>query len=363
MFSKLSNPTAKLPLAAVLSVAPEAEADESGRLCLMALPGEIILLILEVLVVMAPIDLLGRVPGVCKRLRALCSRVQGTLDAGKARDLWLMYASPPYWRRGAMSAVDRLFGQLRGLDVFGEHPLLDACDFGLASVVARMVEAGADVNELQWWCSRKVRALDVACRAAAMAQCEVEKAGARRVIRLLLDAGADMKGCPLHAAIGRNCLVDVVAELLAGGCNPNKMCDGQFPLAKAMSLGSLDVAECLLRAGARTDHPAIVQSVANAASAGNEAMVALFVRYGGDLNLACLGYTKSLTPLEFVGGGATAERAAALLVKYGAQRPCDGGAKRSATTEVSGRESAAEEGGAAPFSKCADNCTKRRRRR
>lgn len=366
------------------------------RLLLLQLPPEVLLLILEVLVVMAPIDLLGRVPGVCKRLRALCSRVQGTLDAGNSRDLWIMYASPPYWRRGAMSAVDRLFGQLRGLEVFGEHPLLDACDFGLASVVARMVEAGTDVNELQWWCGRKVRALDVACRAAAMAECEVKKAGALHVIRLLLDAGANMKGCPLHFAIGRNGLVDVVAELLAGGCNPNKMCGGEFPLAKAVSWDLYEIAECLLRAGARTDHPAIVQSVAVAAELGNEPMLALLARYKADLNLACLGRERKLTLLEFVRGRANEERSAALLVKYGARRPC--GAKRSATTEFGGQESRAEEASGvgekrsatteapsqqfsvrgapnkesatdegeaavADFPKCADNCSKRRRRR
>jgi hypothetical protein len=184
----------------------------------------------------------------------------------------------------------------------------------------------------------------------------------------------------------------------------------------------LDVAELLLQGGARTDDPSIVQSVAIAAEGGNEAMVALLVKYGLDLNLACFGYRTKMHVLEFVQGFANKERTSALLVKYGAQWPCDGGAKRSATEafdddsseeksakhseadaeesskdesakhsedesaeEASGgggkrsrteaalqqdsvisatkKGSAAEEGGASPFSKCADNCTKRRRRR
>ena len=47
---------------------------------LLDLPTKVLLLILESLLAVGPITLLGSVPGVCRRLRALCAGVHGEFD-------------------------------------------------------------------------------------------------------------------------------------------------------------------------------------------------------------------------------------------------------------------------------------------
>ena len=44
---------------------------------LLDLPTEVLLIILELLIALDPITLLAVVPGVCRRLRALCDGVRG----------------------------------------------------------------------------------------------------------------------------------------------------------------------------------------------------------------------------------------------------------------------------------------------
>ena len=75
------------------------------------LPNEILLIILERLLREDPVTLLGSMPGVCRRLRLLCSGVRGDVQlAGVAG-----------WRRthaeGALATIARLFHGTTGLEM------------------------------------------------------------------------------------------------------------------------------------------------------------------------------------------------------------------------------------------------------
>ena len=112
---------------------------------LLDLPPELLLIILKILVTIDPITLLGSVPGVCKRLRALCSGVHGTFDMG---------ASLESVSTKAMTAKVRLFPWTTGLWTFSRFPLLDSCKAGLLEVTGALLKEDASkvdkANDLDW---------------------------------------------------------------------------------------------------------------------------------------------------------------------------------------------------------------------
>jgi len=156
---------------------------------LLGLPPEILLIILEILLSIDPITLLGSVPAVCKRLRALCPGVRGEFDLEEDRVRFYKRVSSldPCPRPeessiiiGALKAALR-FPRTRGLwsfsefalhyaceaentkavvcllkedrskvnypDDVGNTPLICACKKGNLEIVRMLVENGADVNQ------------------------------------------------------------------------------------------------------------------------------------------------------------------------------------------------------------------------
>lgn len=99
-------------------------------------PPEVVLMILEKLLKIDPVTLLGIVPAVCKRWRALCSRVRGTFDL--RRDWYrldLRRASDGYFPKhlkatGALKAALDHFPLTSGLETFNQDPLHLACTVG-----------------------------------------------------------------------------------------------------------------------------------------------------------------------------------------------------------------------------------------
>ena len=150
-------------------------------LTLSQLPNEMWLLILEWLLRVDPVTLLGSVPGVCRRMRALCFRVQGKFNLlGSVPLLWnirflvLTYGgkNPP------LETAMRLFPYTTGLGTFGRFVLNAACQKGSLGVVRRLLlKEEADVNKT-----------DLLNHTPLYAACQKGHLG---VVRLLLEHGAD----------------------------------------------------------------------------------------------------------------------------------------------------------------------------
>ena len=169
---------------------------------LLELPPEIILLILKILVTIDQITLLGSVPGVCKRLRALCSGVHGSFDMGASLESVSTSTK-------AMNAKVRLFPWTTGLWTFSRFPLIDSCKAGLLEVTGALLKEDASkvdkANDLDW------TPLFYAC-----------SMGHLEVVRLLVEKGTDMDkamddGCtPLDIARYMR-RTEIVAFLLQAG--------------------------------------------------------------------------------------------------------------------------------------------------
>ena len=99
-------------------------------------PPEVVLMILEKLLEIDPVTLLGIVPAVCKRWRALCSRVQGTFDLqGEWHRLDLRKSNDGYYPEhlkatGALKSALTHFPLTSGLETFNQDPLHLACTVG-----------------------------------------------------------------------------------------------------------------------------------------------------------------------------------------------------------------------------------------
>ena len=123
---------------------------------LLELPTEMLLAVLEWLVTLDPIVLLGSVPGVCRRMRAVCDGVRGEFD------LW------GEWGRldkrneyghgewgglaGALMSASLNLPRTRGLWTFSKLPLHDACEAGLVAAAGRLVEEdGSRLDEENVW--------------------------------------------------------------------------------------------------------------------------------------------------------------------------------------------------------------------
>ncbi len=148
---------------------------------LLELPTEMLLKILEWLLKLDPIVLLGSVPGVCRRMRALCSRVHGELDVMAAvPEQWkIRFLCLTYGRENPLlETAMRLFPYITGLETFSRFALHDAAGNGRLEVVSRLLlEKGADVNKA-----------DLLRHTPLYAACKEDHQG---VARLLLEHGAD----------------------------------------------------------------------------------------------------------------------------------------------------------------------------
>tara|TARA_R110001632_G_scaffold52018_6_gene129289 strand:- start:433 stop:1065 length:633 start_codon:yes stop_codon:yes gene_type:complete len=128
-----------------------------GDINLTDLPPEILLIILEILLTIDPITLLGSVPGVCRRMRALCSGVLGEFDMSPEWGLgeWGRMDQRNEWGRGewsrlkgALASASIHFPRIRGLWTFSKWPLHDAREAGLTVATERLlVEKGGDLNK------------------------------------------------------------------------------------------------------------------------------------------------------------------------------------------------------------------------
>ena len=95
---------------------------------LLELPTEMLLAVLEWLLRVDPVVLLGAVPGVCRRIRALCEGVRGEFDL---RGEWeRLDGRNSRGAKGALAAAARLFPRTRGLWTFSKLPLHGACRAG-----------------------------------------------------------------------------------------------------------------------------------------------------------------------------------------------------------------------------------------
>ena len=223
---------------------------------LLELSPELLLIILEILLSIDPITLLGSVPAVCKRLRALCPGVHGTFDL---RNKWKFHNDDlDKWDglQGALASVGRLFPRTRGLWTFSEFPLHDACSAGLlATTDALLKEDESKVNfeacQMKFvsdeWTSRYVTALYLAC----------EK-GHPEIVRLLVKKGADMDktGCGMYTPLYMACQkghLEIVQVLLEMGADINKSNGGWTSLDIACVRGHLNVVRFLVEKGADTE--------------------------------------------------------------------------------------------------------------
>ena len=223
---------------------------EGRRIDLLDLPPEILLLILEKLLLVDPITLLGSVPGVCKRLRALCKGVRGRFDLTGWEDRgWLERPSSPLRKAmvgGVLASAARLFPWTTGLWTFGGEPLHFACETGLAAAASRLLdEAAVKVNEA---IITGATPLIKACQ-----NCHLD------VVRLLVEKGAEVDkatnsgATPLLMACAY-CHLDIVRLLLEKGADVNKATnDGCTPLLIACCHGDLNVARLLIDKGAEVD--------------------------------------------------------------------------------------------------------------
>ena len=219
----------------------------------MDFPPEILLIILEALLAIDPVTLLGSVPGVCKRLRVLCSGVHGTFDL---RSKWKFLGDDlDDWDglSGALASAALRFPRTTGLWTFSKFPLHDACDAGLVAAAGRLLEEdGSKANfqacQMEFvrdeWTRRDVTALYIACQK-----------GHLELVRLLVEkgAGVDIEGCnmftPLYMACQKGHL-EIVQVLLEMGADINKSNGGWTSLIIACVRGHLDVVRLLLEKGA-----------------------------------------------------------------------------------------------------------------
>ncbi len=214
---------------------------------LLELPTEVLLLILESLLAVGPITLLGSVPGVCRRLRAVCARVHGEFDL---RGEWARLDERDEfgqgeWAglKGALASAGRLFPRTKGLWTFSKRPLHDACEAGLVVVAARLlVVVAADMDNAMDY---EDTALHVACLD-----------GHLDVARLLAEKGADVDKAmndgvtPLHIAceFGH---ADIARLLVENGADLSKADDeGRTAVAIAWRWGHTEIVALLEEAGA-----------------------------------------------------------------------------------------------------------------
>jgi ankyrin repeat protein len=221
-------------------------------------------------------------------------------------------------------------------------PLHHAAARGQATVVALLLEAGADPNALT--------------RHGATALHRAAYRGDRASAELLLAAGADpgiesiVDGTPLHlAAMGGH--ADLITLLLERGADVNPqltIANGNCPLHGAASEGQLEAARMLIEAGADVDcvNESTDTPLSIAACRGREAVAALLLASGADVNRAS---TDRLTALH----NAVAQRdvdLARMLLEAGADvavRSARKGSEKGTPLEIARRVGSEEIAGPA----------------
>ena len=217
---------------------------------LLELPPEIILLILKILITIDPITLLGSVPGVCKRLRALCSGVHGSFDMGASLEGVSTKARLFPRTIGPMTAKVRLFPRTTGLWTFSRFPLIDSCKAGLLEVTDALLKEDVSkvTDEVGNW---GVAPIYIAC-----------EYGHLELVRLLVEKGAYVNrprnddASPLSIACEYGHLE--IVRLLADRSGPymnRQRNNGATPLSIACEYGHLEVARLLLEKGADMNKP------------------------------------------------------------------------------------------------------------
>ena len=221
---------------------------------LLELPPEIILLILKILVTIDPITLLGSVPGVCKRLRALCSGVHGTFNMGASLESVSTKAMTAKarlfpWTTGPMTAKVRLFPWTTGLWTFSRFPLLDSCKAGLLEVTDALLKEDVSkmTDEVGNW---SVAPIYIAC-----------EYGHLELVRLLVEKGVLMNrprnngATPLSIACeyGHLEIVRLLAE--KGAYMDRARNGGATPLSVACENGHLEIVRLLAEKGAYMNYP------------------------------------------------------------------------------------------------------------
>lgn len=218
---------------------------------LLELPTNVLVRILEFLLALGPITLLGAVPAVCRRMRAVCEEVNGEFDL---RGEWgRLDQRSAYgigaWGglKGALASAARLFPQTNGLWTFSKFPLHDACRAGLVAAAGRLLEEDG---------GRVDRALRRGGWTPLYSACHC---GHLDVVRLLLEKGADLNKVDtndwtaLYVACWHGHL-DVARLLAEKGADLNKADDdGWTPLYLACVHGHLAIAQLLAEQGADLD--------------------------------------------------------------------------------------------------------------
>ncbi len=207
---------------------------------LLELPTEVLLLILESLLAVGPITLLGAVPGVCRRLRALCAGVHGEFDlrgeCGRLDRRSVNGVGEWAGLKGALASAARLFPQTKGLWTFSKFPLHDACEAGLLAAAGRLVEEDG---------SRVDGAMGQGGWTPLYSACWC---GYLEVVRLLAEKGADLDKVDTTGwtALWIACWcghLDVVQLLVEKGADLDTVAvSGRIPLFVACWIGRLDVA-------------------------------------------------------------------------------------------------------------------------
>ena len=214
---------------------------------LLELPTEMLLAVLEWLVKLDPIVLLGAVPGVCRRMRALCAGVRGEFDLRgewaeldkRDEDRWGSWAG----LKGALASASLHFPRTRGLWTFSRLALHDACDAGLLLAVGRLLEedgSRVDEGDMRGW-------------TPLLYACEY---GHLEVVRLLVEKGADVEKAERYGytALFISCEkghLEVARLLVEKGADMDKATNGgATPFDIARHYGRTEIVAFLEQAGA-----------------------------------------------------------------------------------------------------------------
>ena len=237
------------PMKTLVVARPEAARDIN----LQDLPTEVLLIIFEKLRDIDPVTLLGAVPGVSKRFRAVCAGVQGELQLrlnhfatyGERFDKQALYDA----QEGALESAATLFSRIK-LVAPELDPLHIACEVGSFKLAQKLLKSEDGIREINKVLGERDTPLISACYG-----------GFVDIVRLLIDKGADVDKAndeqlgetPLNIAcqVGH---LEVARLLLESGADVNKADKyGRTPLRNACDQGRLDVVRLLLEKGPDMD--------------------------------------------------------------------------------------------------------------
>jgi hypothetical protein len=161
-----------------------------------------------------------------------------------------------------------------------EEPLLSAVLTEDVGEVKRLLAAGADVN-----------VLDNGIESTALAQ--AVQRGNRELVKILLDAGADVDGknndgLTALMYLNDNATAEIVRDLIKAGAKVDLADEsGQNALHHAASYADTEVLQALIDAGARVDtkDESGRTALMIAAEAGDESSVAVLLKAGATVNL------------------------------------------------------------------------------